>query len=320
MGFNGRVMSDTPAPPAATRSAPVASPAAALGPWGAFAGCTLIWSSTFLVIRIGNDSLPPLWAAALRLLLAAIVLGAIARVRGLGMPRGAAARTLTAYGVLQFGLNFPLLYWGETILPSGLAAVLFATIPLSAGLFAHGFGLERLTPLKVVAALVGLGGVALIYSGQIRSAVPALPFAAVLAAATAGSLATVLLKRGPRQSPFVVNAWGAAIGFPICLVASFVAGERHPWPGTPAMFVPLLYLTLAGSVGAFVLLSWLIPRWPVARISFIPVAVPMIALVLGGLVRGERLGAEGIAGSLLVVAGAALAVVSDRLSARAAHT
>jgi len=309
-------MSDTPPPPAA-RSAPDASPVAGLGPWGAFAGCTLIWSSTFLVIRIGNDSLPPLWAAALRLALAAALLGGIARARGLRLPRGAALRTATAYGALQFGLNFPLLYWGETILSSGLSAVLFATIPLTSGLFAHGFGLERLTPLKIAAALVGLGGVALIFGGQIRSAVPPLPFAAVLTAATAGSLATVLLKRGPRQSPFVINAWGAAVGFPICLAASLIAGERHPWPATPAMVVPLLYLTLAGSVGAFVLLSWLIPRWPVARISFIPVAVPMIAVVLGGLVRGERLNAEGIAGSLLVVVGAALAVVSDRMAARA---
>jgi len=221
-------MSDTPPPPAA-RSAPDASPVAGLGPWGAFAGCTLIWSSTFLVIRIGNDSLPPLWAAALRLALAAALLGGIARARGLRLPRGAALRTATAYGALQFGLNFPLLYWGETILSSGLSAVLFATIPLTSGRFS-----------STVARL---------------PAVPPLPFAAVLTAATAGSLATVLLKRGPRQSPFVINAWGAAVGFPICLAASLIAGERHPWPATPAMVVPLLYLTLAGSVGAFVLLS-----------------------------------------------------------------
>jgi drug/metabolite transporter (DMT)-like permease len=298
--------------PAATRAA---GPGPESGAWlaaAAFAGCTLIWSSTFLLISIGNDSLPPVWAASLRLFLAALILGAIALASGQGLPRGAAARAASWYGLLQFGLNFPLLYWGEKVLPSGLTAVLFATIPLSSALFAHGFGLERFTPLKAAAAAVALAGIAVIFSGQIHGVIPVLPFVAVLAAATAASLGTVMLKRGPRQSPFGANAWGAAVGLPLCLAASFALGEAHPLPRTPGALLPLLTLTLAGSVGAFVLMAWLVHRWPVTRISFISVVTPMIAVTLGWLFRGERLGPASLAGSLLVVTGVAIAILGDR--------
>ena len=99
-------------------------------PWMAFAACGAIWGSTFLVISIGNDTLAPVWAATLRLTLAALLLGAWTRARGRALPRGAALRAALGYGVAQFGVNLPLLYWGEKLVPSGLSAVVFATIPL----------------------------------------------------------------------------------------------------------------------------------------------------------------------------------------------
>ncbi|HEY6867481.1 MAG TPA: EamA family transporter [Candidatus Eisenbacteria bacterium] len=300
----------------APRAETGARDAGAWKPWGAFAGCTLIWSSTFLVIRIGNEALPPAWAASLRLGLAAVILGAIARVRGEGLPHGDRLGPATWYGVLQFGLNFPLLYWGETVLPSGLTAVLFATIPLTVALFAHAFGIEALTPLKIAAAAIGMTGVAVIFGGQIHGAIPPAPFAAVLAAATSASLGTVMLKRGPRQSTFVVNAWGALVGFPICLAVSFALREPHPVPATAAALAPLLYLTVAGSVGAFVLMAWLVQRWPVVRLGIVPVAVPTIAVFLGWLARGETLRPASIAGAILVVSGASLGVIADRAAAR----
>ncbi len=293
------------------------APSPGLAPWLAFATCTLIWSSTFLFISIGTDALPPLWAASLRLALAALILAAIARATGQYPPRGAAARAASGYGLFQFGLNLPLLYWGEKVLPSGLSAVLFATVPLLSALFAHAFGLERVTPLKLAAAGVAFAGIAAIFHDQIQGAIPVLPFFAVLAAATAGSLGTVLLKRGPHQSPFGANAWGALVGLPLCLGASFALGEPHPLPRTAGALIPLLYLTLAGSVGAYVLVAWLVQRWPVTRISFIAVLIPLIAILLGWMVRGERLPAASFAGSALVVAGVGLAIAGDRLRARA---
>ena len=113
----------------------------------------------------------------------------------------------------------------------------------------------------------------------------------------------MILKRGPRQSPLWSNAVGATVGLAVCLAASFATGEPHPLPVRFAAWFPVLYLTLAGSVGAFVLFAWLINHWPVTRVSFIGVVNPVVALLLGWLVRGERLTLASLGGSGLVLVG-----------------
>ena len=132
-------------------------PTSEAGPWVAFAACSAIWGSTFLVISIGNDALAPVWAATLRLALAALLLGGVTLARRQALPRGAALRAALGYGVAQFGVNLPLLYWGEKVVPSGLSAVVYATIPLSSALITRAFRMERLTPAKVAGAVVAFG-------------------------------------------------------------------------------------------------------------------------------------------------------------------
>jgi len=96
----------------------------------------LIWGSTFLVIRIGNETVSPLWAATVRLLLAVPLYLAVAVVTSAPFGGRAAVRTALTYGALNFGVNFALLYWGEQRVPSGTAAVIYATIPLTTAIFA----------------------------------------------------------------------------------------------------------------------------------------------------------------------------------------
>ena len=280
--------------------------------WTAFALCSAIWGSTFLFISIGNEVLPPVWSAALRLGLAAILLAAVSPLMG-GLPRGAALRAGVLYGVFAFGVNFPLLYWAEQVVPSGITAVLYSTIPLSTALLARGFGLERLTAAKVGGAIVGLAGVALIVSSRAAGPIGVLPFLALLAGATSAALGGVLLKRGPKQSAIGVNAVGAAVGFVVCLPVSLLAGERIGLPATAAGWIPVAYLTLAGSIGAYVLMAWLIQRWPATRVSFITLMIPIVAIALGALVRGEELTPLTLVGSAVVLAGVVLGVQGDRL-------
>jgi drug/metabolite transporter (DMT)-like permease len=280
-------------------------------------GCAAIWGSTFLVISIGNDTVPPLWAAALRLALAAAILTLMARARGQRLPEGAALRAAAQYGLFGFGISLSLLYWAEKKVPSGLAAVFYATIPLTSTLLTRAFGLEKITLGKVAAAAVALGGVAVIFSDQLGGEVSAWPLVALLAAATSAGFGSVLLKRGPRQPPVGVNAVAAAVGCVFCLAASLLAREPHALPRTFAQVFPIVYLTLAGSVGAFVLFAWLVNHWDVTRISFVSVIVPVIAMALGVLVRHERLSLASFIGSALVLAGVLLRIRSDRAPAAA---
>jgi hypothetical protein len=187
--------------------------------------------------------------------------------------------------------------------PSGLAAVVYATLPLSSALMTGALGMERLTPQKVGGAVVALVGVFMLFSGSFRAHIAVSGLVAISIGATAAGLGSVLLKRGPRQDPFGANAVGCAIGVPIAAAVSFALGERHVLPTTLGAAWPLLYLTLAGSLGAYVIMSWLVNRWPVTRTSYVTVIVPVIALGLGVLVRHEPLTRMSLLGAGFVLLG-----------------
>lgn len=292
-----------------TTAAPIRFDARA---WGAFAACGAIWGSTFLVISIGNDGLAPVWAATLRLVLASLLLAGWTFARGQRLPRGSALRAALGYGVAQFGVNLPLLYWGERVVPSGLAAVVYATLPLSSALIARAFGMERLTVGKMAGALVAFGGVAVLFSSSLHGRVAPAGLIVILVGATAASLGSVLLKRGPRQDPFGANAVGCAVGAVIAGPISLALGETHALPTTFATAWPVVYLTIAGSLGAYVIMSWLVHAWPVTRTSYVTVIVPVIALALGALVRHERLGPSTVLGAGLVLVGLLIGMRPDR--------
>lgn len=280
--------------------------------YAAFAGMSLIWGSTFLAIRFGNDTVPPLWGATLRLVVAAFLLFAVARIRGAPLPKGRALSGAALFGFMNLGINFSLLYWGEQRVASGIAAVLYATVPLTAGLFAWIFGLERLQKTKLVAAAIGLAGVALIFAGELKLGAPAVALLAVFLGATTASLSTIVLKRTPSQSPFMTNSVGALAGMPVCLLGSLFLHEPHRVPSGVAEWWPILYLVVAGNLGAYVLYAWLVSRWNVTTVSTTALIVPVLAVVLGSLVRGESPAPETYLGGLVVLAGVTMALRAGR--------
>lgn len=280
--------------------------------WGAFFTCAGIWGSTFLFIAIGNDALPPVWAAMWRLALAALILFVIAAFRRQPLPRGAGLKYAAAYGALMYGMNFPLLYWGELTAPTGVSALMYATLPLTTPLMATAMGIERIQGLKVVGGGVAFVGVTVIFWQQLAVETSLWGMLSVLAAATIGGFGTIVLRRGPRQAPIPVNAVASAVGCVMCFAISFALGEPHPIPSTAREIIPVLYLTVLGSVVAFTLLAWLVNHWDPTNIAFIAVVNPVVAVTLGVLVRGEHIGPYLVAGALLVILGVILAVWSDR--------
>jgi drug/metabolite transporter (DMT)-like permease len=280
--------------------------------YAALVGMCLIWGSTFLAIRIGNESVPPLWGATIRLALASILCGLLMRFTGATWPRGEALGAVLWFGVLNFGLNFVLLYWGEQTVPSGTAAVFYATIPLTTGIFAAVLRVHALDRVQLAAALIGFGGVALIFWGELQVGAPAVALLAVFLAATLASLSGVILKKGPPQSTWVVNTLGAAVGSGICLAGSLLLGERRAVPGGLPGWGPILYLVVAGNLGAYALYGWLITKWRVTRVSVIALIIPVIAVVLGGLVRGEAPPPATYGGAALVLVGVATTLFTGR--------
>ena len=280
--------------------------------YAAFAGMCLMWGTTFLAIRIGTEAIAPLWGATLRLILATLLNASVAGITRASWPRGEALRGIALFGFLNLGVNFGLLYWGEQTVPSGIAAVFYATTPLTTGVFAWMLGVHALERSKMVAAVVGLAGVILIFSGELRWGAPAISLLGVFTGATLASLAGVILKRVPPHSTFVVNAIGAGIGACVCFVASLLLGEPHGIPRTGAAWWPIVYLALAGNLGAYVLYAWLMTQWKVTTLSVGALIIPVLAVTAGALVRRESPAPETYAGAALVLAGVARSLFGGR--------
>jgi drug/metabolite transporter (DMT)-like permease len=305
------------APPAARRASPGPSAAGppAAGPWTAFTFCCLIWGSTFLFIGIGNDTLDPVWAVVLRLALATALLATITVLLRRPWPRGAERRAALWFGFVDFGVSLPLLTWGQREVPSGLAAVIFATLPLTTALFARAFGLERLRRAQIMASLVAVGGVAMLSSGRGGPVAGAAAFLAVFVSAVTSALAGVLLKRAPDSDPFAMNAIAHAVGLPFCIAASLLLGERWTMPAGSGL-ASVVYLATLGSVGAFVAFAWLMRHWTVSRTAYITVIVPVIAMGLGAAVRGEGLPPMTLAGAALVLGAVTWGIASEGRAGR----
>lgn len=284
--------------------------------YAAFAGMCLIWGTTFLAIRIGNEAIAPLWGATLRQILGAVLNLTVALAVRARWPKGSALGGIAAFGFLNLGVNFVLLYWAETTVPSGIAAIIYATMPLSTGLFSAWMGLHPLERTKMLAAIVGIVGVALIFSGELGVGAPPLAMLGVLTGASCAAFSGVILKKLPPQSTFVVNGLGSAIGALVCFTASTAAGEPHAMPRTFAAWGPILYLAVAGNLGAYVLWAWLVSQWKVTSVSVGALIIPVIATIAGALVRAEAPAPLTYVGAALVLGGVAVALFAPSGEAR----
>ena len=273
-----------------------------------------IWGSTWMFIKLGLRDLPPLSFAAARFLLSTLILSAIVAARRAPLPRGRGEWALLAKtGVLAFTLNYGLLFWGEQHISSGLAALLQATIPVFGMLVAHAYlpG-ERLNARRLAGALLGVAGVAVIFSNQLRSegALALWGSAAVVAGAACVAWANVLVKaEGKGLDPAVMAAGQMACGFvPLAAAGLLFEGDPLGFRWTGLAVASLLYLTLVGSVAAFLLFYWLVRRVDVTKTMLIALVTPLAAVLLGVVALGERPDWRTLAGGALIISGIALVV------------
>jgi drug/metabolite transporter (DMT)-like permease len=273
-----------------------------------------IWGSTWLFIKLGLRDLPPLSFAAIRFLLSSLILFAIVAARRTGLPRGRGDWALICKtGVLAFTLNYGLLFWGEQHIASGLAALLQATIPVFGMLIAHPYlpG-ERLTAWRMAGALLGVAGVGLIFSNQLDTSggMALWGSAAIVAGAVCVAYSNVLVKaRAQHLDPAVLAAGQMVCGLvPLLLFGLAFEGNPFRFRWTGLAVVSLLYLTLVGSVTAFLLYYWLVRNMDVTKTMLIALVTPLAAVLLGMTTLGEQLSWRTVAGGALIMSGIGLVV------------
>lgn len=287
---------------------------------GAFALLTLIWGTTWAVIRIGLEGIPPFAGVALRFAIASALLLFLALMLGvrLGRARHEVALWLSN-ALLSFCTSYGVVYWVEQRVPSGLNSVLFATFPLFVAVLAH-FTLpgERLRPLSVIGILLGFGGVAVIFSEDFaRLGGRGVAFAALvmLLSPLASSFAAVAVKRWGREvHPLSLTAVPMGMASLIMGSVSLALERQAEFSFDLKSVGALVYLAVLGSAVTFTLYFWMLRHVAVTRLSMIAYLVPLMAVGIGTTVLDEPLTARTVAGSALVVLGVALTVRSGGAS------
>jgi len=283
----------------------------------AFAALVVIWGSTWLAIKLGLRDLPPVSFAAYRFVVAALILGAIVKVRGTKRPARSDLGVIAVTGFLAFTVNYAALFWGEQHVSAGLAAVLQATIPAFGLLVAplHLPG-ERITARKLTGTLVGIAGVGVVFSDQLHGGGPKALWgsAAIVLGAFACAYSNVLVKAKATQvDPGALALGQMLFGLAPLLVAGLVLdGSPARLNFTARAVACLLYLALVGSAIAFLLFYWMLQRMEVGKAQLLPLWTPLVAVLLDTLVLGERVPAGTAVGGATILVGTAIVVRARR--------
>ena len=281
--------------------------------YAAFATVCVVWGTTYLVIRIGLETIPPLLLTGIRYSAAGLLLLVIALVRRTPLPRDARTlRNLALCGFLMVGLGNLAVVWSEQWVPSGLAALLVATAPFWMAIIEmFRPGGERLNARGALGMLIGFGGVALLVTPKGSGGAWSTGFllgAIVIQIGSIGwQLGSFQGKYHLKHVPLLASAaLQMLFGGIIVSAVAFAIGEGSHFVLTARTFGALAYLTLVGSVLAYSAYVFALAHMRTTHSSLYAYVNPIVAVFLGWLILHEPLTWMSIAAMVIILAGVAL--------------
>ncbi|HEY6057724.1 MAG TPA: EamA family transporter [Candidatus Limnocylindrales bacterium] len=306
----------------ATGRSPVRSPAIAI--WAGLLILYLVWGSTYLGIRIAIETIPPLLMAGFRFLLAGGILYAISIARGEVAVRPSLAewRDATIVGALLMVGGMGLVALGEQTVPSGIAALLVAVMPVWLAIVGRvAFG-QRL-PLAVVAGIaLGLAGVAILAWPAGADGLEPLGVLALIASPLSwaiGSLFVAHRARLPRSS-LLGTAMQMLAGGVLLTILGLARGELTDLrlgEISVESIVAVAYLTFIGSLLAFTVFGWLVRVAPLSLIGTYAYVNPVVAVLLGAVFVAEPITPRTIVAAVVIVVAVAIIVTARGRMSRA---
>jgi drug/metabolite transporter (DMT)-like permease len=269
----------------------------------ALALTVLLGGANAVAVRFTVSELPPFWGATLRFAAAAPIFWALAVWRRESLPRGRTLQGVLLYGLLGFGANYALLYWGIRDVGAGLTQVILALTPLFTFLLAVVHRLEPFRWRAVLGAALAVGGITLAFIERIESDVPPASLLAVVVAAACFAEAIVVVKRYPAAPPLITNAVAVSTGAAVLLAASLLAGETRAWPALPETRAAVAYLVVGGTVILFYLTLYIIRRLTASATSYLFVLFPFVTVILASWLVAEPVTAALLLGVALVIVG-----------------
>ncbi len=280
-------------------------------PWLVIVILSLIWSSTWLAIKIGLQTLPPFLSAGIRFFIAFLTLSFYAFKLKLKFPRDLRSHLFfIGFSLINFTIGYGLVYWGEQYINSGLTSVLFSVMPFYVAVFSvKMLPSETVTFKKFLGIFIGFIGVTIIFQDQLEfSGTMALfGMAAVLLSPGFSALGTIIGKKA-RQKYHAVSLntlpllYTSITFFVFYLLLEQNASIRF----TPAAVFSLLYLGIFGTAIAFVLYFTLLKNTSAVLMSLITFVTPPLALLWGWVVLGEAISWQLVTGMVIIFSGIAL--------------
>jgi drug/metabolite transporter (DMT)-like permease len=275
----------------------------------AFGIIYFVWGSTFLAIRVGVREMPPFLMAGMRFFAAGLILYGWMRVTGTPNPTLRQWRTATILGTIVFVMDYGCLFWAEQRVPSGIAAVVLASIPVFITLLEIIFlRTQRLTARLATALLIGILGVAVLMNHSLNLGEMPIDRAGTIAltvAAFSWSVATILTRRLhlPPSKPMSAAAQmltGGALLFVLSGVAGEFSGFHFQAVSSGAWFA-LFYLITAGSIAGFTAYIWLLHYESPTKVGTYAYVNPVVAVAIGYFFGGESVGPRTLLGTLMVL-------------------
>ncbi len=267
----------------------------------------IIWGSTWLGIKFSLTDFPPLFATAWRFLLASIFI--LVFVRFLGISFRFDKNSLKVYLFLtffSFAIPFPLVYWAEQTVASGLGAILFATFPFWVIIFSRLFIKEPIGIFKIIGTTLGFLGIILIFahglsSNDFNATLGIL--AIVIAAAVQGLSSVYVKKHASKINPLSMNFFPLLFGGIIIQIASLLLEDYSKIKFTYLDVGAVIYMALFGTVITFTVYYWLMKKIDIVLLSLSTFITPIIAVFFGWLVLHETFSSNIYFSSVLVLVG-----------------
>ena len=275
----------------------------------AFAIIYFVWGSTFLAIRVGVREVPPFLFAAMRFFVAGIVLYGWMMARGERSPSARQWMSASLLALLIFVCDYGLLFWAEQRVPSGIAAVMMATIPVFMALSEIILlRTQRVTIRLALALLIGIGGVAVLMSRSLNLGGAPIDRAGALAliiASISWSVSSALTRKVPLPASKAMSSGVQMLAGGVLLaIAAATLGEFrnfHLSSVSRGAWLSLLYLIVAGSIIGFTAYVWLIHHESPTKVGTYAYVNPVVAVLVGYFLGGEALGLRTILGTLFVL-------------------
>jgi len=272
-----------------------------------FAALSLIWGSTWYFIKVGLNYFSPFLFAGVRFLIAGGLLTGILFLTGRKFPRNVRTwKYMFFSSFLQITFPYAGVFWGEQFISSGLSAVLNASIPLFVALLAH-FTLvqERLTPKKIFGFCISFLGILIIFKNDLGgSAAAIMGGLAIIGSSISAACANVYAKhQGAALDPMVTVAIQLSCGGIVLTAVSLAVEHEARWHWTGESAVALLFLSIFGSLLAFIGLYWLIKHIDVTIASMLSFITPIVALAIGTITLGEKIGVHTLFGIACIFGG-----------------